>query len=193
MLNQHGIVPKNVAFVRCSVLYLGKDPHSVYQNNSSHEASFLEGETAIPETSVTGAEVQMLNSNTSTMIAPRKKPATLSDVSCKVTKVHSRSYPQSSETSERVPCYPDEWQVFQTLCREYDCSASFKEIARRPDLFPHGISSAESWFRKTRGNFLIKESDTETGKISRIDVFSADACLCVSWIENRACHEQHCQ
>ena len=99
---------------------------------------------------------------------------------------------QRSETNERVPCYPDKWQVFQTLCREYDCTASFKEIARRPDLFPHGIKSAESWFRRTMGNFLIKESDTKTEEISRIDGFSIDARLCLSWVENQTCHEQNC-
>ena len=107
----------------------------------------------------------------------------------------NESYPitERSETNERVPCFPDKWHIFQTLCREYDCSASFKEIAKRPDLFPHGISSAESWFRRTVGNFLIKESDTKTEQISRIDAFSADARLCLSWVENQTCHEEHCQ
>ena len=107
----------------------------------------------------------------------------------------NESYPitQRSETNERAPCYPDKWHIFQTLCREYDCSASFKEIAKRSDLFPHGISSAESWFRRTVGNFLIKESDTKTEEISRIDAFSADARLCLSWVENQTCHEEHCQ
>ena len=180
VLNLYGIVPTNVAFVCCSVLYLGEVPYPVYQDNSSHKTSFLEGKTAISGTSAIGAEVQTLNRNTSIMIAAKGKPATKSDLSCEVTKVRSS-------------CYPEEWEVFQTLCREYDGSASFKEIARQPDLFPNGISSAESWFRRTRGNFLIKESDTETGEISRIDVFSADARLCVSWIENQTCHEQHCQ
>ena len=180
VLNQYGIVPTNLAFVCCSVLYLGEDPCSVYQNSSSHRASFLEGKTAISGPSAIGFDVQTLNWNMPTMIAAKGKLATESDVPCKVTKVLSSSY-------------VGEWQVFQTLCREYDCSASFKEIARRPDLFPHGISSAESWFRRTRGNFLIKESDTEPGEISRIDVFSADARLCVSWIENQTCHEQYCQ
>ena len=195
VLNLYGIVPTNVAFVRCSVLYLGEVPHPVYQDVSSHKASFRKGKTAISTTSGIGTEVQTLNRNTSITIAAKEKPAIESAVSCKVTEVRSSGYPitQRSETKERVPCYPDKWQVFQTLCREYDCSASFKEIARRPDLFPHGIRSAESWFRRTRGNFLIKESDTETGEISRIEVFSADARLCLSWIENQTCHEQHCQ
>ena len=195
LLNLYGIVPTNEAFVRCSVLYLGEVPHPVYQDNSSHKASFLKEKTAISTTSGIGTEVQTLKRSASIMIAAKEKPAIESDVSCKVTEVRSSGYPitQRSETKERVPCYPDKWHVFQTLCREYDCSASFKEIARRPDLFPHGISSAESWFRKTRGNFLIKESDTETGEILRIDAFSADARLCVSWIENQTCHEQHCQ
>ena len=107
----------------------------------------------------------------------------------------NESYPitQRSETNERAPCYPDKWHVFQSLCREYDCSTSLKEIAKRPDLFPHGISSVESWFRRTVGNFLVKESDTKTEEISRIDAFSADARLCLSWVENQTCHEEHCQ
>ena len=180
VLNLYGIKPTNLDFVCCSVLYLGEDPCSVYENSTSHRASFLDGKTAISGMSAIGSAIQTLNWNRSIMIAAKGKLATESDVSCKVTKVPSSSY-------------PGEWQVFQTLCREYDCSASFKEIARRLDLFPHGIGSAESWFRKTRGNFLIKESDTETGEILSIDAFSADARLCVSWIENQTCHEQHCQ
>ena len=180
VLNMYGIVPKNVDFVCCNVLYLGEDPYPVYQNSSSHRTSFLGGKTVISGTSAIGTEVQTLNWNTSTMMAAKGKLGTENGVFRKLVKVPSS-------------CFPDEWQIFQTLCREYDGSASFKEIATRPDLFPNGISSAESWFRRTRGNFLIKESDTETGEISRIDIFSAGARLCVSWIENQTCHEQLCQ
>ena len=115
VLSQYDIVPTNLAFACCSVLHLGEDPCSVYQNSSSHRASFVEGKTAISGPSAIGFGVQTLNWNTPTMIAAKGKVATESDVSCKVTKVLSNSY-------------PGEWQVFLTLCREYDCSASFKEI-----------------------------------------------------------------
>ena len=124
VLNLYGIEPANVAFVRCSVLYLGEDLPSVNQNSSSHRVSFLEGKRAISGPPAIGFDIQTLNWNMSTMIAAKGKLATESDVSCKVTKVSSSSY-------------PGEWQVFQTLCREYDCSASFKEIAKRdPSLSP---------------------------------------------------------
>ena len=69
-----------------------------------------------------------------------------------------------------TPCWPDEQQVFECLCTEYDCSASFSAIGKRTDLFPHGPDSAESWFLREKGSFLIIEN--EKGKISQIEAFS---------------------
>ena len=92
-----------------------------------------------------------------------------------------------------IPCFPSERQVFESLCTEYDCSASFAAIARRRDLFPHGEDSAESWFRRTKGSFLITESDKEMGKISRVEAFSKEARLCLDYITDRTCQKLSCQ
>ena len=92
-----------------------------------------------------------------------------------------------------TPCFPTERQVFESLCTEYDCSASFTAIGKRTDLFPHGLESAESWFRRTKGNFLITESDKEKGKISNVEAFSADARLCLHYIVNGTCQKADCQ
>lgn len=71
VLSQYDIVPTNLAFACCSVLHLGEDPCSVYQNSSSHRASFVEGKTAISGPSAIGFGVQTLNWNTPTMIAAK--------------------------------------------------------------------------------------------------------------------------
>ena len=77
---------------------------------------------------------------------------------------------QKTSTTKWTPCWPDEQQVFECLCTEYDCSASFSAIGKRTDLFPHGPDSAESWFLREKGSFLIIEN--EKGKISQIEAFS---------------------
>ncbi|XP_015751438.1 PREDICTED: poly [ADP-ribose] polymerase 12-like [Acropora digitifera] len=71
VLSQYDIVPTNLTFACCSVLHLGEDPCSVYQNSSSHRASFVEGKTAISGPSAIGFGVQTLNWNTPTMIAAK--------------------------------------------------------------------------------------------------------------------------
>ncbi|XP_068694756.1 uncharacterized protein [Montipora foliosa] len=98
-----------------------------------------------------------------------------------------------SESSTGINCFPDKWHVFQCLCTEYDCSTSFTAIGSRTDLFPHGIESARSWFRRTEGSFLVTDSDTTEGEISRVEAFSSDLRLCLSWIERQTCHQCDCQ
>ena len=84
-------------------------------------------------------------------------------------------------------CWPTEQQVFKSLCTEYDCSAFFAVIANRGDLFPHGLESADSWFRGMKGSFLITECDKEKGKISQVEAFFTNARLCLDYIGDGAC------
>lgn len=98
-----------------------------------------------------------------------------------------------SESGTGINCFPDKWHVFQCLCVEYDCSTSFTAIGSRTDLFPHGIESARSWFRRTEGSFLVTESDTTEGDILRVEAFSSDLRLCLSWIEKLTCRQCDCQ
>lgn len=92
-----------------------------------------------------------------------------------------------------TPCFPTERQVFESLCTEYHCSASFKAIAKRTDLFPHGLESAESWFRRTKGNFLITDCETGKGKISQVEAFSTEARLCLTYIDYGLCQKPDCK
>ena len=92
-----------------------------------------------------------------------------------------------------TPCFPTERQVFESLCTEYDCSASFTAIGKRTDLFPHGLESAESWFRRTKGNFLITDCEREKGKISQVEAFSTEARLCLTYIDNGSCQKADCR
>ena len=52
-----------------------------------------------------------------------------------------------------------EFKVFECLCSEYDCSASFPVISKRTDLFPSEFKDVEAWFRSKKGSFLITEDD----------------------------------
>lgn len=97
---------------------------------------------------------------------------------------------QKTSTTKWTPCWPDEQQVFERLCTEYDCSASFSAIGKRTDLFPHGLDSAESWFRRRKGSFLIIEN--EKGKISQIEAFSTKARLCLNYISEKRCQKVDC-
>ena len=77
------------------------------------------------------------------------------------------------------PAQPAEVKVFEYLCSEYDCSASFSVISKRTDLFPSEFKDVEAWFRSKKGSFLITEDDH--GKITQVDAFSTKARLCLSY------------
>ena len=85
----------------------------------------------------------------------------------------------SEETSAVLSREPSETKVFECLCKEYDCSASFAVISKRTDLFPREFNSVESWFRKKKGSFLITEDDQ--GTISQVDAYSTKARICFSY------------
>lgn len=89
-----------------------------------------------------------------------------------------------------TPCFPTEQKVFECLCKEYGSSISFDVIAKREDLFPHGPESAEGWFRKTKGSFLMTESNQ--GVITQVDAFSARARVCWSYNKNGECVKHDC-
>ena len=74
---------------------------------------------------------------------------------------------------------PAEVKVFECLCNEYDCSASFPVISKRTDLFLSKFKDVEAWLRSKKGSFLITEDDH--GKITRVDAFSTKARLCFSY------------
>ena len=74
---------------------------------------------------------------------------------------------------------PSELKVFECICSEYDCSASFSVISERRDLFPCGFNDVESWFRKKKGSFLITEDDK--GMISQVAAYSTKARLCLRY------------
>ena len=78
-----------------------------------------------------------------------------------------------------APAQPAEVKVFECLCKEYDCSASFSVISKRTDLFPSEFKDIEAWFRGKKGSFLITEDDH--GKITQVDAFSTKARLCLSY------------
>ena len=70
---------------------------------------------------------------------------------------------------------PSDTKVFECLCKEYGCSASFAKISKRTDLFP-GNLNVEAWFRKKAGSFLITEDGH--GMILQVDAYSTKARLC---------------
>ncbi|XP_078361818.1 uncharacterized protein LOC144646153 [Oculina patagonica] len=96
----------------------------------------------------------------------------------------------TSSATVWTPCFPTEQKVFECLCKGYGSSASFSEIAEREDLFPHGSKSAEGWFRRTKGSFLMTENDQ--GMISQVDAFSARARLCLGYNKNGKCDKHDC-
>ena len=97
---------------------------------------------------------------------------------------------QSSAANAWTPCFPTEWKVFECLCKEYGSSASFLDIAGRKELFPHGVESAERWFRETKGSFLITENSQRT--IAQVSAFSARARLCLDYNKNGRCDKYDC-
>ena len=109
----------------------------------------------------------------------RTKPDSMS-------KTRSLAYSSESWT----PCFPTEQKVFECLCEEYGSSIPFDVIAKRKDLFPHGPESAEGWFRKTKGSFLMTESNQ--GVITQVDAFSARARVCWSYNKNGECVKHDC-
>lgn len=86
---------------------------------------------------------------------------------------------------------PTEQEVFQCLCQDYGSSAAFSEISERTDLFPHGSTSAETWFRKTtKGSILVTED--KKGKITVVHSFSTHARLCLDYSFNGKCDNHDC-
>ena len=85
-----------------------------------------------------------------------------------------------------------EVKVFECLCSEYDCSASFSVISKRTDLFPSEFKDVEAWFRSKKGSFLITEDDH--GKITQVDAFSTKARLCLSYNNSYygECNRENC-
>ena len=97
------------------------------------------------------------------------------------TKVSKEDQHMSSKVGMAASaiCQPVEVKVFECLCNEYDCSASFSVISKRTDLFPSDFRDVEAWFRNKKGSFLITEDDQ--GKITQVDAFSTKARLCLSY------------
>ena len=103
------------------------------------------------------------------------------DTSKNIGEKHSNStLPVSSKRTAAVTTLePSEMKVFECLCKEYGCSASFAKISKRADLFPRNLKNVEAWFRKKAGSFLITEDDQ--GMILRVDAYSTKARLCLSY------------
>ena len=98
--------------------------------------------------------------------------------------VTSKRVEASYEISER--------KVFECLCKEFQCSASFSLISKRTDLFPKEFNDVEAWFRRRKGSFFITESDN--GTILKVDAYSVRARLCLSYNGSYYgdCQKQHC-
>ena len=106
-----------------------------------------------------------------------KGNTTLKNVTSKESK---QDQPISSkEAAAASSREPSELKVFECLCKDYDCSASFPVICKRTDLFPPKFKSVEAWFRKKRGSFLITEDDQ--GMITQVVAYSTKARLCFSY------------
>ena len=65
----------------------------------------------------------------------------------------------SKGTAAVTSLEPSEMKVFDCLCKEYGCSASFAKISKRKDLFPGNLNNVDAWFRKKTGSLLITEDD----------------------------------
>ena len=85
----------------------------------------------------------------------------------------------SKETAAVTSLERSEMKVFECLCKEYGCSASFAKISKRADSFPGNFNNVEAWFRKKTGSFLITEDDQ--GMIVQVDAYSTKARLCLSY------------
>ena len=103
------------------------------------------------------------------------------DTSKNIAEKYSNStLPVSSKRIAAVTSLePSEMKVFECLCKEYGCSASFAKISKRTDLFPGNFNNVEAWFRKKTGSFLITEDDQ--GMIVHVDAYSTKARLCLSY------------
>ena len=94
-------------------------------------------------------------------------------------KDSNSTLPDSSKGTAAVTSLePSEMKIFECLCKEYGCSASFAKIFKRKDLFP-GYLNVDAWFRKKTGSFLITEDDH--GIILQVDAYSTKARLCLSY------------
>ena len=89
------------------------------------------------------------------------------------------SVPAPPKNGSGISCEPSEQNVFECLCKEYDCSVSFSVITKRTDLFPNEFKDIESWFRRKKGSFRLTENDR--GIIVQVEAFSAKARLCLSY------------
>ncbi|XP_068694759.1 zinc finger CCCH-type antiviral protein 1-like isoform X2 [Montipora foliosa] len=79
---------------------------------------------------------------------------------------------------------PLEINVFEVLCKEYQCSVPFSVISKRTDIFPHEMKNIDKWFRKRKGSFWISESDR--GVILQVTAYSSKVRLCLS--HNKSYH-----
>ena len=108
-----------------------------------------------------------------------------------VRKASSRDVPAASKNGSGISSEPSEQKVFECLCKEYDCSVSFSVIAKRTDLFPNEFKDIESWFRRKKGSFRLRENDR--GVILQVDAFSAKARLCFSYNNvSGTCKKESC-
>ena len=98
----------------------------------------------------------------------------------------------SKGTAAVTSLEPSEIKVFECLCKEYGCSASFAKISNRTDLFPGNFNNVDAWFRKKTGSFLITEDDH--GMILQVDAYSTKARLCLSYNSSfyGGCTDENC-
>ena len=93
-------------------------------------------------------------------------------------------------TLSGIKSEPSESKVFESLCKDYNCSVQFSVIAKRKDLFPEECKDIEFWFRKWKSSFLLTVS--RNGSISSVDAFSARARLCLSYTNSGTCVKSNC-
>ena len=94
-------------------------------------------------------------------------------VACKDLSISSKG--ASAATSFE----PSAVEVFECLCKEYNCSASLSVISKRTDLFPSAFDDIESWFRKKKDRFRITED--QQGEILQVHAFSTKARVCLGY------------
>ena len=105
-------------------------------------------------------------------------------VEATASEVNNNDVSCCSKDAAVTGCEPSEMKVFECLCKEYDCSVLFTEIAKRTDLFPKEYKDIESWFRKKNGSFQLTANDS--GGVLRVNASSANVRLCVSY------NDAHC-
>ena len=109
----------------------------------------------------------------------------------KVMRLNDEIFPSQTSSAGVTGSFPPEQEVFERLCKNYSSSASISEIAEQKDLFPHGMKSAETWFRKMSGGSVLITEDNQ-GKIKQVQAFSAQARLCLDYSTNGKCDKQNC-